>query len=67
MTMLNLPTVDEEKVRAKRAGITIRVSEDWDRVSADRRDPRVACPTCDDGIRTVSYPRRCRECTKGGL
>jgi len=60
--MLNLPTVDDEKARAERAGITIRVSEDWDRI-----DPRVACPTCDDGIRTVSYPRRCRECIKGGL
>lgn len=39
------------------------------RYSLARRDWRgpAACPTCDDGLRTIESPARCRECVKGGL
>jgi hypothetical protein len=25
------------------------------------------CPTCAEGVLTIDYPARCRECVKGGL
>lgn len=32
-------------------------------------DPRgsLACPTCEDGMRTIASPQRCRQCVLGGL
>lgn len=62
------PLVIEEVLRANELGIVIKAaSEAMDRVAPDRRPEGTACPTCDEGIRTVAYPRRCRECTKEGL
>lgn len=54
--------------RATQMGIDLsRLSEDEDRVPADRRPLTLRCPTCDDGILTITHPRRCRECVVEGL
>lgn len=34
--------------------------------AADPRGPN-ACPTCEDGLRTIETPNRCRECMRAGL
>lgn len=52
--------------RAAERGIVLALSEGMDRVPADRRGPN-ACPTCDDGVLTITHPSRCRECTAEGL
>lgn len=53
--------------RAAELGIAIKgASEEKDRVPEDHR-VNPCPPTCDDGILTISHPRRCRECTKEGL
>lgn len=62
-----MPTVASDQSRAAAYGIAIRVSEEQDRVPADRRNPAVACPTCDDGIRTITHPVRCAACVEEGL
>lgn len=83
---MNGATIADDVARARALGITLRVTENADRVNGrpdaiipaswrpveDRpatRDPRGpnACPTCDDGIRTIETPARCRACVKGGL
>lgn len=45
-------------------GRRLALSVDQDRVAVDG-PPR--CPTCSDGILTIVYARRCRECTLVGL
>lgn len=51
--------------RAGEMGVDLsRLSEEMDRRPAVRPN---ACPTCADGVLTITHPRRCRECTAEGL
>lgn len=59
--------VADQVARATLIGVTVRASEAEDRVPADTRRPGTACPTCDDGIRTITYPYRCKACVQEGL
>jgi len=64
-----MPDTSGETNRAAAMGITVRVNDALDRVSRadDTRIPGTACPTCDDGVRTIANPRRCKACTAEGL
>lgn len=54
-------SIASDIARARALGLSLKIGAD-DRVPADRRNPATACPTCDDGVLTITHPRRCREC-----
>jgi hypothetical protein len=73
----------EALTRATALGIAVNISLEADRavdplprdwphsdilaLTTTERGELLRCPTCNDGIRTIEYPARCRECTKEGL
>jgi hypothetical protein len=59
-------TLADERVRAAHIGARVIVGADDRPASVDPRGS-LACPTCEDGVRTIVYPVRCRDCVLGGL
>ncbi len=55
-------SVGDDAARARSIGVRVSLSEFYDRLPSRERmgEP---CPTCDDGILTVSNPARCIDCT----
>lgn len=69
---MNGTLVADDVARARALGITLTLDIRMDRAPADQpatRDPRgrSACPTCDDGLLTITHPTRCRACVAEGL
>lgn len=67
--------VGSDVARARALGVRVTLSEAQDRLprtwgvwrAGDDARGAQACPTCEDGILTITHPRRCRECVNAGF
>ena len=64
---MNQPVVLDIARANDTLGVVLRLSEEQDREPEDRRPAHAKCPTCDEGVLTITNPKRCRECTAEGL